>query len=350
MLDRPLLKYACTIEEQNGAALVSYRGREYTFQADGAPVGRLLQLLDGRRGIGEVASEAATDADFVEGLVSDLLAVPLVVEGREVLRDDGALSGAELFWRLEGLLYRWRYDGPRTANGRALEEQVASGGAAEDVVKGFCIEISHQLRNTPTEIAVAIANAPNERVRERFMDFYEEEYEHGGMLMDALATWLSTDGVRSAAPLPTTLGLLNTYNWWAQKDVLLYAVALMRDEQSILDAEIPPERDISGGMQRHYDVPEEVARFFRWHVDFDREEGHGFFPEEVFREYPVIDDDRAASLVNALRLIIDLYDTFYWGIYDYYSRHPVESRWSLGLQLPATPTLAEPPRVSAAHA
>ena len=103
----------------------------------------------------------------------------------------------------------------------------------------------------------------------------------------------------------------------------------------MLDAEVPPDRDIALGMERCYDVPESVVKFFRWHAEFDRDEGHGFFPEEVFREFPVIDRARARRIVGALRLIIDLYDSFYDGILRYYGAHGVKTRWGLERELTA---------------
>ena len=189
MTDLPLLKYACDIEPGEESVGLTYRGRSYHLPLEGFRP-ELLRLFDGRRTITQIARSSGASHAIVESVVDRLSEIPLVVDGRDVLRDDGCLSGSELFWRLERLLYRWRYDGPRAVACDDLEREIATGSAPESVVRGYCIEIAHQLRNTPTEIAVAIASSPTVAVRRLFIRFWDEEYDHGDKLMDVLAGWM----------------------------------------------------------------------------------------------------------------------------------------------------------------
>jgi hypothetical protein len=327
----PLLKYACTPTYDGDELEVEYRLRHYkigSVPADDAS--RMLDLMDGRRSVAEIARESGTSESDVEVLVGELEQVPLVVDGMTVLRQDGHLSGSELFWRMEALLFRWRYKEPLFPGEIRLDEAIASGQAAPSVAKGYCLESSHVLRSAPDEIALAIAHSPNEDVRNHYMKFYIEERTHGGLLVKALTSWgMTRQEIQNSVPLPTTAGLLQAYKGLVQKDVLYYAACLMRDEASSLDADTPPERDMYTGMERHYGVPDPVVKFLRWHEAFDKKAAHGFFPELVFSSFPIIDEARARGTVGALRLIIDLHDSFRRGVLEHYSKHEVGSRWSL---------------------
>jgi hypothetical protein len=162
------------------------------------------------------------------------------------------------------------------------------------------------------------------------MDFYDEESRHGEILFTALQSWFENqDQVRWATPLPATVGLLNTYKAWAAKDSLLYATALMRDESSQLDAEVPDQKNIYKGMRLHYDVPREVVDRFEWHANLDRNCDHGFFPERIFSQYEVISRTHARMLMLAMKQIIELHELFRWNVFAYYKEHDVSSRLNL---------------------
>jgi hypothetical protein len=330
MSDQPYLKPACAVDERASSLRITYRGRAYGFDAPADPaVRRAVAAMDGRSTATEIARRSGLDAGSVAALVAALHETPLLLDGAEVIRPEG-LSGTEAYWRLEGQLWHWRSLGQAADQAPAseLDRRVANGAAPVDVVKGYCLEICHQVSNAPTEIALAVANAPGKRVRDLFMEFYADEHAHGDMLREALSTWLPESGIDAATPLPATAGLLNSYDRWAQSDVLRYAVALMRDEGSALDAPATEATDIYLGMERHYDVPAPVVERFRWHANLDAQLGHGSFPLEVFAQFPVLDRGRYGQLTKVARTIVELYDSMMREILAYYTAHPVQSRWS----------------------
>jgi pyrroloquinoline quinone (PQQ) biosynthesis protein C len=329
MSDQPYLKPACAVDERASCLRITYRGRAYAFDAPAdAAVHRAVAAMDGRSTPAEIARRSGLDAGSLSALVAALHGTPLLLDGAEVIRPDG-LSGTEAHWRLEGELWHWRSLGHSGDHAPASEvdREIAKGAASEAVVKGYCLEICHQVSNAPTEIALAIANAPGRKVRDLFMEFYEDEHAHGDMLREALSTWLPEAGIDAATPLPATAGLLHSYDQWAQSDVLRYAVALMRDEGSALDAPVTEAADIYLGMERHYDVPAAVVERFRWHANLDVELGHGSFPLAVFAQFPLVDGTRYAQLAKVARTIVELYDSLMREILAYYTAHPVESRW-----------------------
>ena len=336
-MEQPLLKYACTL----GGGKISYRGLDLEVSPQ---LERVAALLDGRRRRPDIAAALGLTLDQVDAALARLDASKMLLAGEEVLRSDGLFSGREVFWRLEALLLKWRKASAADPTAPRLDREVAFGKAPLQVVQGFCLEQGHLLRAVPEELALAVASATDEFIRLEYMDFYEEESRHGEMLLEPLVGWLGSEAdIRSAPPLPCTIGLMQTYRNWARKDPLLYAVALMRDEGSPLDALAP--HDIYEGMRRHYDIPKAVVDRFEWHANLDRENDHGFFPERIFRHVPVIEEARIERLISALRQIIDLHDAFRAGVLDYYARHTVETRcampsrelqaWKQGRDVPA---------------
>ncbi|MEV6978294.1 hypothetical protein, partial [Kitasatospora sp. NPDC093806] len=303
MITKPFLKPAVTFDATGTDVAAYYRGRSYALGLPGGTaVAAALSALDGRRDADAVAAVSGLDEAATGRLFAALAGTPLVLEGEGLVGPVGVRTGREAFWRLEAQLWNFRQAG-RTAGLHVprLFHEVGAGRAPVDVVKGFCLEICHQVSNAPTEISLAIAHAPTKEIRDLYMHFYEEEYSHGDILREALATWIPDAGIAAAVPLPSTAGMLANYNWSAESDPLMYAVALMRDEGSPLDAVNPPETDVYAAMKTHYEVPEKVVDRFEWHANLDTDNDHGFFPERVFAQVQVVDDARYARLTKAAR-------------------------------------------------
>lgn len=330
MIEYPLLKYAARVVPQSNGLEIHYRQKSYHFGLDNATkCAYALNLCNGKKSVQQVAKEAVLSPRELQTLLEDLYKVPLMLEGKKILRTDGYLSGRELFWRLEALLFAWR-ETPEGKYGFNLDRDIATGKVSENIVKGFCLELGHLLRSVPEELGLAVVHAQSEMVRNLYMQFYNEESKHGQILFKALKSWFKDEEqILFATPLPATVGLMQTYKAWAEKDSLLYATALMRDEASPLDAEVKPEEDIYLGMEKHYNVPSIIIEKYRWHANLDRKNDHGFFPEKIFSLYSVIDKVRARTLVSALKQIIDLHNLFRWNVYAYYKDHSVESRIEL---------------------
>ncbi|KJS17073.1 MAG: hypothetical protein VR78_06590 [Hoeflea sp. BRH_c9] len=328
-MNRPLFKYACRYTPGDGVMTFSYRGRERVFETKSPfNVADATSQCDGRTDFGQACRSAGIGAAESERLIEFLTQYQLVVDGETTLRADGLLSGAELFWRLENLLLTWRTSPPKTVPNLDLDRSIAAGQAPISVVKGLFLEIAHLLRSVPDELACAVESAPQGPVQQAFMEFYEEECNHGRILTDALSSWF--DGKKTiveSVPLPTTVARMHAYKGWARKDVLLYATALMRDESSALDAEVHEEEDIYLGMERHYDIPSIVVEKYRWHANLDRQLEHGFFPLEIFGSVDVVSEQRVKQTVSVLQQIVELHELFKWGVTQYYANNSVDTRF-----------------------
>jgi hypothetical protein len=323
----PLLKYAVRTETDQNAVCLTYRNKLYRqVTSDAVRLSRALEMCNGRTRIANIVSSAGIEEAELTRVLSDLEKIPLILDGQNVLREDGYLSGREMFWRLEDLMFVWRSDEGKGLYGPTLDGRIALGIEPLSVVKGFLIELGFLLRQVPEELALAVANSTNEDIRLLFMEFYDEESRHGQMMFDALKQWIPECGILSAIPLPATVGLMNTYKAAAMKHPLLYATALIRDESSALDAEIPPEADIYVGMKEHYDIPKDVIKVFEWHANLDRTCDHGFFPEEVFALYPIVTRELANQLCGFLHTMIEMHQLFKWNISVYYHDHVPELR------------------------
>jgi|ERR1043165_7795976 hypothetical protein len=327
MFAHPLLKYSAELSMEPFGVSVGYRGRSYHIISERPwDVRSLLERCDGRTSLNILAHASSFTIEEAQRILTRAEGCHVILDGDEVLRRDGFMTGRELFWRLEAALLRWREQSRPVFGAHGLERGLATGTLPPEVAKGFCLELCHLLRSVPEEIGLAVASSTVEAVRTLYVDFFEEEARHGEMITEALAQWLNEADIRKAVPLPTTTGLMHTYKAMAAKDPLLYAAALIRDEASALDADIPESEDIYAGLEGHYDVPAAVVERYRWHANLDRENEHGFFPEKIFACFPVIDAARAEAIGSALRQIIDLHEAFRWGVVTYYREQTVEER------------------------
>ena len=328
MYDYPLLKYAVNVKISSFEIELSYRGKTYNYPVKNPTLyKKLLENCSGRNLLKDIIQQCNIEKELADDFLCKISEIPLLLDGKVVLRDDGLLSGRELFWKLEKFLIEWKQKKIMTAFRVDLDKEIALGKAPENVVKGFCLELCHLLRNVPDELSLAVANARSDYIRAHYMTFYDEERTHGDIIFRSLKKWMNAEDIIHATPLPATIGLLNTYRYWASKDSLFYAVALMRDESSALDAEIQKDEDIFVGMKTHYQVPKQVYKVYEWHTNLDRNNNHGFFPELIFAEYEYIDQFYAKRLISALKQIIELHQQFRWSVYHYYSEHPVETRF-----------------------
>lgn len=323
---RPLLKYACHIDHQPDGS-VTYTYRTYT---DLLPVPAetvsAIQDMNGRLKITDLSERHDIRPVVLQAAVDELVRRQLLLDGDRILRQDGLVTGMELFWKLEAALFRFRAACPSTVR---LARAIASGSVPLTVAEGFCVEQSHIVRNAPQEITLAIANASQDGHRKLLMDFYLDEYTHGEVLLKGLKAYGYTrDFVLNCVPLPATVGLVNTYNDLARRNSFLYAVAMINDESRPADPEPGLDSDPYYGLLKHFGFSEQAVRPFKWHANLDREKDHGMFFEEYFGLIPLVNPSDVAQAYATLRSVVELRDAVAAQILEYYATHDVASRQS----------------------
>lgn len=292
-----LLKPAVEIEARVDQILLHYRGQHLTLDTSEAHAfTRIQSRLDGSQGFDELAKAAAG----AEGVLASLQRAAMIVAlpERGAPPENGAdMTGEWAFWQLEAELCRRKFGSSRKPVLHALDAALARGEARSEVAEGYLIELGYLMRHVPRELSLAVASAPNHEVRMLYTKFFVEECFHGQLMVDQLIKWIPAERLFAMRPLPTTVAVLNLYCALASAGPLHYAVALMHDEGSLLDPQVPPEDDLYAGLSRHFKVPENVVAVFRWHANLDRTSGHGFFPLEIFRAMGRVD----AALLTELR-------------------------------------------------
>jgi len=127
MVDFPLLKFAAKIACERDKLKITYRNKTYDFNVedDAKLYGEALQHCNGHNSIKDIIKLVKISEKYFQEIISKLATIPIILNGTEIIRKDRYLSGRELFWRLEDLLFKWRYTEKLSCFNLDLEKDIA---------------------------------------------------------------------------------------------------------------------------------------------------------------------------------------------------------------------------------
>lgn len=313
--ERPRLAFPAVLTD--GEVVIDRAGVEYAVSIEGASPERLLRLLGGMDGSHTVAELAAEAGDAV--LVDQARAVL----DRHLLLDDAepprSRSGLDVLLELEDLANdlheRIMYNNVYWA---ALRDPAPD--LPLSVMHGFCIENYHFLFRESYFDSPVLSYQPATRVRLIMNEFYREEYRHDEIILRSLnSIGISRDDLADTMPLPQTMALCNALSWWASTDPVFFFTTL-----GILEG-----KDIKEGEQDFFldacdalGTDPAFVNPMRAHAHINRDSEHGNLTRAIFREIPCLDDATIRRLRGQTHLFFELYDAFFTGIWDFYSKSP----------------------------
>jgi hypothetical protein len=224
------------------------------------------------------------------------------------------MSGRELILAVEDLYNRLSSRNlQQNQFWRALVEHPET--VPDSVYFGMCIENYHLLFRESYFDSPVLSFAPSRAVRQIINAFYCEELGHDRLLLQSLESIGLTEAeLFESIPLQQTMALCNALSYWARHDPLFFFTTLGPLEGR--DVEI----DSYVTAMRQKGLPEAFVGPIYTHANINKNSEHGLLTREIFEQLPIVASEDAARIIRQTVLFISIYNQFYSGIWDYYSR------------------------------
>lgn len=315
MPQQPLLAFPAVISD--GEVVIDRAGIEYVIHIEGLSSARLHHMLtrmDGSHSVTALAAEIG-GADVAEQVLAEL-------ERHLLLDDTGpapSRSGLDVLLELEDLANdlqeRVMY---HNVYWTALRDPAPD--LPRSVLHGFCIENYHFLFRESYFDAPVLSYQPSTKVRLIMNEFYREEYGHDEIILRSLnSLGISRDDLADTMPLPQTMALCNALSWWATTDPIFFFTTLGILEGKDIKED---EQDFFLDACDALDMPPEFVGPMRAHANINRDSEHGNLTRAIFREIPCLDAATVSRLRAQTHLFFGLYDAFFTGIWEFYSKSP----------------------------
>jgi hypothetical protein len=183
------------------------------------------------------------------------------------------------------------------------------------VFHGMCIENYHFLFRESWFDSPALPFPGNTKARVLMNAFYCEELGHDELLLRALESiGLTREALFEAVPLPQTMALCNALSYWARYDPLFFYSTLGPLEGKEVEIDSFVRACETRGL------PEAFVGPIRTHAQINKNGAHGLLARRIFEAIPAVSGADLARLRRTTRLFVELYDDFYTGIWEHYSR------------------------------
>ena len=227
-----------------------------------------------------------------------------------------ARSGLDVLLEIEDLSNDLLY---KTLYANVFWEKCTTAQNADDipinVIHGMIIENYHFLFRESYFDAPVLSYVANTGVRLAMNEFYAEEYGHDELLLKALQRiGVTREDLAETAPLPQTMSLCNALAYWAHSDPLFFFTTL-----GILEGKDIKQDSFLDAAYR-IGIDPEVLRPVKAHSDINLQGAHGSLTRKIFSRIPAIPESDVRRLRAQTHLFVELYDQFYTGIWNHYSR------------------------------
>lgn len=275
---------------------------------NGESAERLIEAL--RSG---VRADAVTQYSAYEQEVFDKLRGLRLV--REVVPAQ-ARSGLDVLLEIEDLSNDLLY---KTLYTNVFWEKCTTAESVDDipinVIHGMIIENYHFLFRESYFDAPVLSYVPNTGVRLAMNEFYAEEYGHDELLLNALQMiGVTREDLAGTAPLPQTMALCNALAYWAHSDPLFFFTTL-----GILEGKDIKQDSFLDAAYR-IGIDPALLKPVKAHSDINLQGAHGSLTRKIFSRIPAISESDVRRLRAQTHLFVELYDQFYTGIWNHYSR------------------------------
>ncbi len=279
---------------------------------DGETVSKLLNAIDGLKGLPALAAELDWSVGKVHLVLQDLFLQGIIEDKSKQV--------------IKGITFHDNIVSVGRALRKSMLKRVSILGDGEvpskRVLLGSLVEAYHYVQSAASHIAPAVAGAPNERMSLAFGAFLEDEYMHGEWLKSGLlqSGCFTEEEFTEAYPLAETLGQINHLRWLSRNNVYAYSVILGVVEappagQVFIDKAIADWNKI-----KEYNLLDEaVYAPFRDHEIHDIGVGHASLSAEVFVECGYLSREQQRNIENALFALIDIQEKAYLAVKEFYS-------------------------------
>ncbi|WP_409463465.1 iron-containing redox enzyme family protein [Amycolatopsis sp. GA6-003] len=270
----------------------------------------IKRYLDGRHSIKQIAEKAEADEESVRAIVHTFDELGLLHRSTPLDPIPGDVFGKQIASSCD----MWG----RQIGYHNLFSGLDSGELRSEVYLGIILETYHYVKSAPRHIATAIAHCDDERLIPILSQYFTEEYNHAGLLVQALTKMgIPQEEVIGAHPVIGTWSLINNLCEIARRDTLSYIACTTLFEARADDFEAGAESLRRAA--RTAGFPAECAEPLITHMRIDIEAGHTGLLDEALEVLGSVPAEKAHQAVNNLHDLKHSYDQFHDQVIQYYS-------------------------------
>jgi pyrroloquinoline quinone (PQQ) biosynthesis protein C len=295
------LRPACRFDSCEPTTVIETEDNIFTFEGVAPPTFcAVLNRLDGRQSIGEIAAEIGSSVVDVSRICEALARNSLA----STLKPNGTPPSADFAEICYKLFPVWKAH----VFGHPLWRSLSDGTAKPSVFAGWLLETYHFIETVNNRLALAIAECRAPEARALFLHHYSEEWDHHHFFMKSLRSFgYEEEMVLRSCPLPGTLAVVNYMRDMARRDPLYYAAC-----SGFLES---TGEDRAGGREfferliRYYcpDNPN-IVKPMRAHLDLDEDYGHNGTLSQIYSTLGSVSEERLEGALNAVAELVEVLD------------------------------------------
>ena len=288
---------------------------EFIDEFNGKNIVNIIKYLDGMKSVSEILFELKNDSDK-KALIETIKALDESCFIDDIT-ETHFKSGLECLLELEdltnSLLNETIYKNPFWLNMSTMGKNYP-----KSVLYGFAIENYHFLFRESSFDSPVLFYQNSTKIRELFNEFYVEEIGHDKLILKSLETiGFTKEKLFDRTPLASTMLMCNALSHWATTDPIFFFSTLSLLEGSTYreDSQIDSYIDIC----EMVNLPNEFIKHIKSHAMINLSANHGSLTRSIFNEIKCISNAKLLDMKNKTKLFIDIYNSFYQEVWDYYS-------------------------------
>lgn len=294
----------------SGAVDVEYEG-------DGAAlVAAVVESLDGRRTLAELAEHHGVGVEQLQGLLAPLREESFLLDAAIDTHD--SMSGREFIAAFRHECRFWSHH----MFSRPFWASLRAGEAPLSVVLGWGVEFHHYVRHADRYMAAGVAYCGESwSARQWLADHFVEEVGHSEIFLQGLiGCGLSRSRVLDASPLPATQALMHTLMESALEGAIPYAACFGLTQPDAVAPTAEAQRAFYDGLSARYPAASSLFAAFLRHSLLDAKLGHEqLVLERMLGEATHVDRSQRAAAVRSVRRLAECFVVFFEQIHDEYA-------------------------------
>ncbi|WP_413736488.1 hypothetical protein ACL2XP_26970 [Sodalis sp. RH21] len=309
----PQLKCTTSLSEDGIIAVTD--DEEFSFtELPSAPEDTLkfLALLDGKTAMADIIKKkpsAISSEDAVQ-LIESMVLHGLVLKNTQA----DFLSGKRAILEIEDvqnkLLHQLLY------KNIFWEKCKEPGKVPVNVYIGMAIENYHLLSRGSSFDAHALYFHGSRKARETMNNVFCGENGHCDIILSGLKLLgLEEQSIIRSVPLPETLGLANALAFWSANDSLFFfsTLEVLEGKDSQVDGYVT-------AMENSGKISTSFVEIIKSHSLINIKDKHASLGRQLFSNIPAIAVADVNRMKRQTHLFIEICDTFYRSVWDYYSQ------------------------------
>ncbi|MGB8956300.1 MAG: iron-containing redox enzyme family protein [Tumebacillaceae bacterium] len=311
-LEYPRLRHCTFVERENQIVMIVGQDLFEIEEVDGSrdTFFNVKRYFDGRHSIADISRITGVGESDIRGIVEEFHALGLM----RTEADLDFIPSADYIRKVQDSCVMWG----RQIGFHTLFGSLEKGTLRKEVFIGLLLETYHYVKAAPKHISVALAHCSNPHYEKLIVDYFIDEYNHAGLILDTLENLgVPRHQAEQAHPIIGTMSLINMLCDVARHNTFAYLACTSLFEARKEDFEAAKES--FERIAANYGFDKNAVAPVIEHLRGDVEADHNSLLIEALRGQEFVEAQLAHYTVNCLHDLKHSFDQFHDQIIQYYS-------------------------------